>query len=282
MAHPSNPSNLAVVLCHGSYHSPAPYLPLVKALKAKGIDAYCPQLPTADLHKLNVGDVNDPNFDLGPPDGGYPQGEEDSAVVMDILRSLIEEQKKKVLVLGFSSGGWVATEASRPELQFKHRQQRGQPGGIIGLFYLGAFIIPVGESVHSFFQPKDGSFVTPPFMRFHKHGGAGLGTMVEPEKYLFGDLDPEEASRWSKTLTAGPILTTKLSNNAYEALPCAYLVLEGDMTLPKEYQHGMIASQELKTGEFTRYHCPAGHSPHLSWTDGVVKTVQEFVEKIEE
>jgi hypothetical protein len=106
--------------------------------------------------------------------------------------------------------------------------------------------------------------------------------MVEPEKYLFGDLTPEDAQQWTKGLTASPILTTKLSNDAYAALPCAYLVLEGDMTLPKEYQEGMVALQSGRTGEFTRYQCPAGHSPHLSWTDGVVKTVQDFVNKIEE
>jgi hypothetical protein len=66
-------SDLAVVICHGSCHSPAPYLPLVEALKAKGIDAVCPQLPTADLTKLNVGDLANPDFDRGPPAGGYPK-----------------------------------------------------------------------------------------------------------------------------------------------------------------------------------------------------------------
>jgi hypothetical protein len=160
-------SELAVVICHGSYHSPGPYTPLVEALKANGIDAYCPQLPTADLTKLNVGDVNNPDYDLGPPAGGYPQGEEDVATVLEILRPLVEEKGKKVLMLAHSSGGWVATEASRPELQAKRRQQEGLSGGIIGVLYVGAFIIPVGESVNSFFQPKDGSFVVPPFMQFH-------------------------------------------------------------------------------------------------------------------
>jgi hypothetical protein len=54
----TTPSRLAVVLCHGSYHTPAPYSPLLAALQARGIAAYCPQLPTADLAKLNVGDVD--------------------------------------------------------------------------------------------------------------------------------------------------------------------------------------------------------------------------------
>lgn len=86
-----------------------------------------------------------------------------------------------------------------------------------------------------------------------------LGTIVEAEKNLFNDLDPAEAEKWAAGLTGSPILTTKLTNDAYSAVPCAYLVLDGDLTLPKEYQEGtcMAALQGSKTGEFTMYHCPS-------------------------
>lgn len=70
-------------------------------------------------------------------------------------------------MMGHSSGGWVATQAARPKLQAKTRKSNGQSGGIVGILYVGAFVIPVGESITSFFQPKDGNFVTPPFMTFH-------------------------------------------------------------------------------------------------------------------
>lgn len=162
----TSPSNLAIVLCHGSYHTPAPYAPLLDAFKSRGIEAYCPQLPTADLAKLDVGDVNNPDFDREPPKGGYPQGEEDAQVVLEVLKPLVE-QGKNVLLLAHSAGGWVATEVARPELQAKSRAETGLSGGIIGIFYMGAFVIPVGESITTFFQPKDGNFVTPPFMTFH-------------------------------------------------------------------------------------------------------------------
>jgi len=163
-------SDLTVVICHGNYHTPAPYGPLISALKAAGINAYCPQLPTSDLSKLNIGDdINNPDYDLGPPSegSGYPQGGEDVQAVLRVLQPLVEEQGKDVLLIGHSYGGWVATEAARPELQAKKRKREGVAGGIIGILYVGAFVIPVGESVQSFFQPKDGSFVQPHFMRFH-------------------------------------------------------------------------------------------------------------------
>ncbi|KAK8023232.1 hypothetical protein PG991_006471 [Apiospora marii] len=254
----STPNDLAVVICHGSYHSPAPYGPLVDALKAAGIDAYCPQLPTADLSKLNVGDVTNPDYDREPPVGGYPQGDEDVAAIHGVLEP-----------------------AARPDLQFNSRREKGQQGGVIGILYMGAFVIPVGESINSFFQPKDKPATVPPFMRFHKHGAAGLGTMVDPKTFLFNGLPDDEADKWEATLTASPILTTKLTNDAYAALPCAYLVLEDDQTLPKEYQEGMAALQGQKTGEFVMYVCKAGHSPHLTWTRGVVDTVRDFASKIE-
>lgn len=160
-------SNLAVVICHGSYHTPALYQPLVNALKNKVIPTYCPQLPTSDLAQLNVGDVNNPDFDRGPPEGGYPQGDKDAQVVLDILTPLVEEQGKDVLLIGHSSGGWTATEVARPCLHAKTRKEKGLKGGVIGILYIGGFVIPVGESIYSFFQPKDGTVVQPHFMRFH-------------------------------------------------------------------------------------------------------------------
>lgn len=164
----SSPSNLAVVICHGSFHTPAPYQKLIDALKASGIDAYCPHLPTSDLSKLNVGDVENPDFDKGPPAHGYPQGDEDTAAILAVLKPLVEEQGKHVILLAHSSGGWVGTQAAQKELQAKERAAKGLKGGIVGVLYVGAFIVPVGESVHSFFQPKDGSEqMVPPFVRHH-------------------------------------------------------------------------------------------------------------------
>ena len=95
---------------------------------------------------------------------------------------------------------------------------------------------------------------------------------------MFNDLPSEEAANWAKTLTASPTTAiTKLTNDAYKALPCAYLLLERDQMLAKEYQEGMMMLQASKTGDFKVYRCQAGHSAHLSWTNGLVETVQDFI-----
>ncbi|PLB50870.1 alpha/beta-hydrolase [Aspergillus steynii IBT 23096] len=272
-------SKPAVIICHGSYHSPAPYEPLMEHLRSEGFEAYCPHRPTCNLKELNVGDVDNPDFNRGPPPEGFPSDTKDVDVVVQLLRELIGNGKY-VLLMAHSSGGWVATQAAIPELQSKNRRAKGQAGGIIGLFYLGAFVIPVGESVHSFFQPKDGPPVTPPFMRFYEPGVSGVGTIVNAREYLFNDLDAESADRWAATLTASPVMTGVLTNDAYSVLPCAYLVLDNDRTLPKDYQEAMIALQTQSGNVFTVYHAPSGHSPHLSWTEHLVEKVKEFTEAI--
>jgi hypothetical protein len=81
------------------------------------------------------------------------------------LRKLIVKESKSVILMGHSSGGFTATAAAVPELQAKNRKQGG---GVVGIFYVCGFVVPVGESVHSFFQPKDGSEpVIPPYNKFH-------------------------------------------------------------------------------------------------------------------
>ncbi|GMG34983.1 unnamed protein product [Aspergillus oryzae] len=265
----------AIVICHGSYHSPTPYEPFMEKLQSQGFETYCPHRPTCDLSKLNVGDVDHPDFDLGPPAEGYPTDTDDVNVVVKLLNKLVNEGGKLVLLVAHSSGGWVATQAAIPELQANSRRSEGKTGGLIGIFYMGAFVVPVGESIHSFFQPKDGTTFVPPFMRFH-----GLGTPVDAPRFFFNGLDAESAAKWTATLTASPVNTDRLTNDPYSALPCAYLVLEDDLTLPKEYQEGMIALQEGKGNKFTVYRATSGHSPHLTWTEDLVVKVTGFTNEI--
>jgi len=104
-----------------------------------------------------------------------------------------------------------------------------------------------------------------------------LATLASADKYLFNDVEPESATKWTATLTASPIVKTNLTNDAYSSLPCGYLVLDNDLMLPKAYQEGMAALQSQKTGDFKIYHCPAGHAAHLSWTEGIVDTAQDFL-----
>lgn len=75
---------------------------------------------------------------------------------------------KYIVVLGHSSGGFVAAYITKLELQAKVREAKGETGGIVGIFFECAFLIPINESVHTFFQPKDGSApIIPPWTKVH-------------------------------------------------------------------------------------------------------------------
>ena len=161
-------AGFTVVICHGSYHTPRPYEQFMTALHNRGVDAHCPQLPTSDLTLFNVGDVSSPDYNRDIPPNGYPQPSDDVKVIQDLLNRLIEREQRKVLLIGHSSGGPVATQAATPPLLAKTRKAKNERGGIIGIFYECAFLIPVGQSVHSFFQPPPGTEpVIPPYCQFH-------------------------------------------------------------------------------------------------------------------
>ncbi|KAK3331406.1 hypothetical protein B0H66DRAFT_613761 [Apodospora peruviana] len=191
---------------------------------ARGIAAYCPQLPTADLAKLNVGDdVHNPDFSREPPPGS--------------------PWWKKPGRRSFSSGTRPVVGWPRRQRSMTYRPKFAGPRGLPEVS--SASSTPAHSSSPSASRsiassnPKNGggNFVTTPFMTFHKHGAAGLGTIVNAEHFLFNDLNATTAKKWAATLTASPVLTTKLTNDAaYSALPCAYLVPDGDLTLPREYQ----------------------------------------------
>ena len=161
-------ASFAVVICHGSYHTPEPYRTFIDALSDQNIKAYCPQLPSSDLSKLNIGDASNPDYDHEPPAGGYPQQAEDIVIVKELLTDLIEARNENVLLIGHSSGTVTATASATPELQQKSRAAKGKKGGVVGIFYECGFLVPPGESLHSFFQPKDGGeAVIPPFTVVH-------------------------------------------------------------------------------------------------------------------
>jgi len=105
----------------------------------------------------------------------------------------------------------------------------------------------------------------------------GLASAKDGAIYFFNGLDEDQARHYESTLTASPIFTTVLENDAYAALPSVYLVSENDMALPAAYQEGMIALQNQRPEvNISVVKCPSGHSPQLTWIEGFVAEVVKF------
>lgn len=107
----------------------------------------------------------------------------------------------------------------------------------------------------------------------------GLLSTKDGSQHFFNGLDEQTAKYYEATLTASPVFTTILENDAYTALPCAYLLTENDLALPLAYQEMMVGLQQARAGvRMTVYRSPCGHSPHLVCTDELVANVKEFAE----
>lgn len=145
----------AILLAHGSYHTPQPYARLRALLSKQGYETHCPQLPCASRDYL-VADPRNPSFDQPPPSQGLPTQDLDVAALRAVLRRLVEEQGRDVLLLAHSSGGWTATEIATPELQRGKRGLEGRGGGVVGIFYMASFLVMLGESVWSTFAASTG------------------------------------------------------------------------------------------------------------------------------
>lgn len=79
---------------------------------------------------------------------------------------------------------------------------------------------------------------------------------VTPEKLLFNDLSPEEASRWAKSLSCQPSSgwDDVVDYTGWKKVPSVYLVAENDAILNKDMQLQMA---EMAGSEVER--CTAGH-----------------------
>ncbi len=109
-------TSFMVVMCHGSYHTPEPYQPLLSALKAQGVEAHCPQLSSSDVRKMSVGSISSPDYDRDPPPNRYPQPTDDAKVLNTLLGQLITKSGKHVILVGHSSGAFTATMVTLPGL----------------------------------------------------------------------------------------------------------------------------------------------------------------------
>ena len=154
--------DLGVVISPGGWHTPPLYDNLVQALVQRGVEAATPLMPTTNITTADVTDPSNPIFNMAEPPEGWPTVYDDAKAVGNAVHSMIN-RGKKVLIIGHSMGGFAATQAAIPEYQIQNRRKEGLPGGVIGLFYFGAFLPPVGIAVNEMV----GEDVVPPYALLH-------------------------------------------------------------------------------------------------------------------
>jgi len=118
-----------LVFIPGAWHTPEYFEGVISQLKAHGYPVRALRMPSVG------GDDTSTMAD-------------DAAYIQKTTSALAAEGKEIILVM-HSYGGIPGTQSAKGLLQ-KERAAEGQRGGIIGLVYLAAFLLPAGQSLASF------------------------------------------------------------------------------------------------------------------------------------
>lgn len=132
-----------VLIVPGSWHVPAHYESLTKALESDNISVLTLTLPTCDLSDASISDLQHPDLAGSPPSTPWPDMYADAHAVRKELLQLVEAGHS-VLLVAHSYGGLPASEALTAELSFKSREKDAKAGGVIGFFAIASYFLPPG------------------------------------------------------------------------------------------------------------------------------------------
>ncbi|KAF2437242.1 hypothetical protein P171DRAFT_459309 [Karstenula rhodostoma CBS 690.94] len=201
-----------------------------------------------------------PSLNQEDPDFIAKDLSDDAASVEIILRKLVEEESKTVVVVMHSYGGLVGAEAVPEELTLKDRKEKTLAGGVSHLFYFAAFVMPPGQSVIKTVGPSPDHDVYD-----------GRFKMRDPLATMYSDLPKEEAEYWAaKVITqSAAVMDTVMKRCAWSYVPSTYVVCTADKAVPPPVQDmfaGMAGAvkKEIKSG----------HSAFLSKPEEVIALIE--------
>lgn len=209
-----------IVLVHGAWHTPPNYQSYIDALKAKGFTVHCPRLPSCN--------------GASPPNASLP---EDVVCVHEVVKPLVEAGER-VLMLLHSYGGAVGTDAV-DGLAFSDRKAAGQPGGVIHLLYLCAYILPPGSTIFGVVQEAGMDHLWPQFV---DNAADGSTFPKDPVQLFFGSVDNDVVNKALPHLVRSPMsaFTTETKGSAWRRVPATYVFTQQDYSVPRVYQDLMV------------------------------------------
>lgn len=229
-----------IVLVHGAWHTPPNYQTYIDALQKEGFKVHCPRLPSCS--------------GISPPTATLS---DDVTCIRQTVQSLVETGERVLMVM-HSYGGAVATSAL-DGLSLAERKAAGQPGGVIHLLYLCAYILDSGSTCWGVLQDAKMAHLWDQFIDTQADG---MSFPKDPNLLFFSRLaEQNTVDKALPHLVRFPdvCLHTPTTGAAWKDIPTTYISTVADYSVPKIYQDVMLekvkkAGVEVKVKTYEASH----------------------------
>ncbi|KAF1984079.1 alpha/beta-hydrolase [Aulographum hederae CBS 113979] len=247
MCYPAPPT---IAFVPGSFHTPAHFSLMTKALQNEDIPSIAISLPTCG--------PNAEQFDH----------KDDIEAICKVLLDLVELQKKDVLFVCHSYGGIPASQ-SVTGLEKSKRASKGQEGGIIGIVFICSLLVPEGERM------AGGKPIEEGLPSHFEYDGSVLRCERDSGDVFYNDLDPSERGQWVDILTpqSGKAFTFPTSGTCWDLdIRKAYIMTKADLVVPYYAQEAMVGRVRRPDDQWQliTMEGEVGHSPFLSRVEQLV------------
>jgi pimeloyl-ACP methyl ester carboxylesterase len=237
-----------IVLVPGAWHNSKCYYLLVPILEAAG-------------YKVEA--LNLPSVGAEPPAKSLDL---DVQHIRSIILPKIEQDRDVVVVM--HSFGAVPGSSALKGLSKSDRSAEGLSGGVVGLVYLCAWVIPEGQAVHDSGGGRGGKGgpqrikIDGDYMQF-----------LDPIPAFYHDCPPDVQAQAVMQLQhhSRATMFAPLTYAAYQHIPSTYLFCTNDEMMALEKQRGLVEKSGIK---FQTFECSASHSPFLSQPDLTARVIR--------
>ncbi|KAF1957680.1 alpha/beta-hydrolase [Byssothecium circinans] len=248
-----------IVLVHGAWHQPANYQTFIDALTSAGFSVHTPRLPSCT------------NDYATPPNVSTP---EDVRAVNAIIKEHVEAGKKVLMVM-HSYGGLVGTDAITDDLLRTNRAANGQPGGVINLLYLCAYMLQSGTSVIDICKAAG---IFPAWSQFVTNYDDGSTFPVDPNISFFsGESEPGILEHALLFLVRSPLsaFNAPAQRDTWKKLPVTYVHTLKDYAVPMSFQTIMVELVEKEGVRLAKKTFDTSHSLFITEEKEIVNLVLE-------
>ncbi|KAJ0419320.1 Alpha/beta hydrolase fold-1 [Aspergillus carlsbadensis] len=250
-----------IVLVPGAWLTPSFYEPFLNAISETRHPVHCAEYPSLD-----------------PADPTTADCKSDADVIAQTLHHLIEDEGRDILLVLHSYAGMPGAAAARG-LSKSERVRQGKSGGVVGMVFIAAFIVPEGVSCSGLQGGNLPSWILldKPLPNLNVPSDPTANFAADVNSELLGNLDAHVKPHSTLAFNS-PQPAPAWADEAYDGRR-AFIVTTADQAVPREAQYGMISATEKSwiIKEMDCSHC----APFLSRIGECVESVLGLLGEIE-